>query len=394
MAASIEDFDIAIVGGGIVGLAAACLLSKCFERVALIDNSSFTAWKKQDAYGLRVSAINLASSQLLSDIGVWESVLNMRAFPYDAMHVWEGNSDTQITFSSNETSHPSLGTIVENDVLLTALNEKIKEISSIKKYHFSLQDISEISDTAMLLELENNMRLSAKLVVGADGQHSKVRESMGASAMRTHYQQLGLVACVKTEEDHGHIARQCFTHNGPLALLPMADKVCSIVWSVSEQRNLELLELSEDEFNQQLTTAFEKKLGKLELISERKSFPLLGAQSSQYVSHRTVLLGDAAHVIHPLAGLGLNMGLADARYLGELLSKSDRALGSERVLRQYERARKSENILMQRSLETIDSLFREEHQVVKKLRNIGVNMTNKTLPLKLFFMRRALGVPI
>ena len=394
MATSIENFDIVVVGGGIVGLAAACCLGKQFEQVALIDNSSFAPWKQQDPYGLRVSAINLASTQLLSEIGVWDHVLNMRAFPYYAMHVWEGGTDTQITFNSNETSHTSLGTIVENDVLLTALNLAVESNQSIKKFNHSLQNVSEIADSAMLLELEKNIRLSAKLVIGADGQHSKVRECIGANAIRTHYQQLGLVACVKTENDHSNIARQCFTQDGPLALLPMAKNVCSIVWSVTEQRNLELLDLSDDEFNRQLTTAFENKLGSLQLISARKSFPLLGAQANQYISHRVALVGDAAHVIHPLAGLGLNMGLADISCLIQLLTNSDRSLGSQRVLRQYERARKSENILMQRSLESIDSLFREERQIVKKIRNFGVNATNKALPLKLLFMRRALGVPI
>ena len=394
MSSSIENYDIAIVGGGIVGLAAACLLAKQYARIALIDNSSFSAWKKDDTYGLRVSAINLASSELFSELGIWDSVINMRAYPYHAMHVWEANSDTKITFSSNETSHSSLGAIVENNVLLTALHKKVDAISTINKYQLSLQDISQIADSAMLLEMDTNVRLSAKLVIGADGQHSKVRECMGADVMRTHYQQLGLVTCVKTEFDHEHIARQCFSSEGPLALLPMADGICSVVWSVSEQRNLELHDLSDDEFNQQLSAAFEYKLGNLEIISERKSFPLLGAQSSQYIAHRMVLLGDAAHVIHPLAGLGLNMGLADARYLTQLLAKSNRELGSERVLRQFERARKSENLFMQRSLEAIDTLFREEHQAVKKIRNFGVNMTNKALPLKLLFMRRALGVPI
>ena len=394
MASSIDNFDIAIVGGGIVGLAAACCLGKRYEKVALIDNSPFTAWNLQDPYGLRVSAINLASTQFFSDIGVWEHVQSMRAFPYYAMHVWEGGSDTQITFNSNETSHATLGAIVENDVLLSALHLEAENSPSIIKFNSSLQNVSEIADSAMLLELEKNVRLSAELVIGADGQHSKVRECIGANATRTHYQQLGLVGCVKTEKEHMNIARQCFTKDGPLALLPMAENICSIVWSVSEQRNLELLDLNEQEFNQQLTDAFENKLGMLELMSERKSFPLLGAQASQYISHRVVLVGDAAHVIHPLAGLGLNLGLADVAYLNQLLSESDRPLGSQRVLRKYERTRKSENLLMQRALESIDSLFREEHQIIKKIRNIGVNATDKALPIKLLFMRRALGVPI
>ncbi len=394
MSKSINDFEIVIVGGGVVGLVAACRLSQQFSSVALIDNSPFTSWNNKDEFGLRVSAINLASMELLSDIGIWQTILDMRAFPYHSMEVWEQDADAYIAFNAKETSHSYLGAIVENDVLLTALNKEVERIPSVKKYNASLTEMSEISDTSVLVELDNGERLSAKLIIGADGQRSKVRECIGVNVLRTQYQQVGLVACVKTEEDHLQTARQCFTGDGPLALLPLSENICSIVWSVSEARNSELLALNEQEFNNQLTHSFENKLGALELISERKSFPLVGAQASQYISRRVVLLGDAAHVIHPLAGLGLNMGLADVKYLCQLLADSDRSLGSERVLRQYERARKSENILMQRSLEMIDSLFREERQLVKQVRSIGVNMTNKALPLKMMFMRHALGVPL
>ena len=395
MVSTVTDFDVVIIGGGAVGIATACKLSQQYDRIAIIDNTQHTPWQKGDEYGLRVSAINLASIELLSQINAWEEVEKMRAFPYRSMYVWEQEGEAQIDFNANDTAHSSLGSIVENQILLTALNNVASNDPNITQFSNSaLHQLSAISDTSMLVELDNGVRLTGQLVVGADGQRSKVRDCIGVSCMRTHYQQLGLVCTVNTEIDHQQTAWQCFTQFGPLALLPLDNNTCSIVWSVPEQKCHELMILDDAEFNLQLSQAFEQRLGEITVKSERKSFPLLGAQATQYIDHRVVLLGDAAHAVHPLAGLGLNLGLADLATLSTLLQESDRPLGSERVLRQYERARKSENVLMQRSLEMIDTLFREERQLVKQIRSIGVNMTNKTLPLKLMFMRRALGVPV
>ena len=394
MVSTVAEYDVAVVGAGAVGLAVACLLAQQYSRVALIDQASFSAWQTGDDYGLRVSALNLASIELLANLGVWQNVRAMRACPYRSMHVWEQQSDTEITFNCHDTSHSMLGAIVENQVLLTALHKRVDEDSHIHILNHGLENLSAISDSAMLLELNNSQRLSAKLVLGADGQRSKVRECVGIGQLSTLYQQLGLVCTVKTELDHLQTAWQCFTPFGPLALLPLDDNICSIVWSVSDEKCHELIALSDTQFNQQLTQGFESKLGQLSVCSERKSFPLQGAQANQYIDHRVALLGDAAHVVHPLAGLGLNLGLADVQQLSDLLQASDRPLGSERVLRQYERARKSENTLMQKSLEMIDALFREERSLVKQARSMGVNMTNSLLPVKLMFMRHALGVPL
>jgi 2-octaprenylphenol hydroxylase len=395
MVSTVTDYDVVVVGGGAVGVAAACKLSQQFDRIAIIDNTQHIPWQKDDTYGLRVSAINLASIELLSQINAWEEVKMMRTFPYHSMYVWEQDGNAQIDFNATDTTHSSLGSIVENQVLLTALNNVANKQSHITQFNNNaLHQLSAISDSSMLVELDNGVRLTGQLIVGADGQRSKVRECIGVNCMRTHYQQLGLVCTVKVELDHQQTAWQCFTGDGPLALLPLEANIGSIVWSVPEQKCHELMVLSDAEFNLQLSSAFEFKLGNMSLASERKSFPLLGAQATQYIDHRVVLLGDAAHVVHPLAGLGLNLGLADLAHLSALLQESDRSLGSERVLRQYERARKSENALMQRSLEMIDSLFREERQLAKQIRSIGVNMTNKVLPLKLMFMRQALGVPL
>ncbi len=395
MVQNISEFDIIVVGGGIVGATAACVLSRQYDRIALIDYSQHIAWQRDDPFGLRVSAINPGSRLLLNEISAWDEIESMRAFPYQSMIVWEEAGEACIEFNANETSHSSLGTIVENQVVLTALDRVIAKQKNITRFEqCALQDLSAISDSSMLVEMENGERISARLVIGADGQNSRVRECVGISSMQKNYQQAGVVCNVRTELPHQNTARQCFTRQGPLALLPLEENVCSIVWSVSIQRRDELLALGDAAFSTQLSDAFERRLGCLQVLSERKSFALQGAQSQRYVDHRVVLMGDAAHVVHPLAGLGLNLGLEDVRCLSSLLRSSSRPLGSERVLRKYERERRSSNLLMQRSLEAIDALFRNQHSMVKSLRTLGVTLTNRIVPLKLLFMQRAMGVTV
>lgn len=394
MAKSPFEFDIIIVGGGIVGACAAALLAKTCGRVALIDNSDAPVWNAQQEFGLRVSAVNLASSQLLDEVGVWEKITAMRAYSYLSMSVWEQASTTAIDFMASDTTHEKLGTIVENQVILYALNQQLSDLSNVTRFAASLETLTAITEHAVLAELDDDTKLTAKLVIGADGQQSQVRDSIGIPFKRTEYDQVGVVCTVKTEHSHQQTAWQCFTREGPLALLPLSAHYCSVVWSVSVEQGQFLSSLSEDEFNREITLAFEHRLGRLEVVSARRSFPLSGAQADRYIDDRIVLVGDAAHAVHPLAGLGLNLGLEDVRFLVDTISSSKRPLGSQRVLRQYERARMSENQIMQRSLESIDQLFRAERPAMKFARSMGVNMSDKIIPLKLLFMQRALGVPL
>lgn len=395
MANSLHEFDIVIVGGGIVGACAAAVLAKTYEKIALINNSEPPVWNPQQEFGLRVSAINLASSTLLNKAGVWDRVNAMRAYPYLSMSVWEQASTAAIQFNASDTTQDKLGTIVENQVLLFALNEQLSDLANVTRFdQVSLENLTTIGEHAVLAELEGGVKLTAKLLIGADGQQSQVRNSMGIALQRHDYDQVGLVCTVKTERDHEHTAWQCFTEFGPLALLPLSEHCCSVVWSVPSERGQMLLNLSDDEFNKQICLAFEHRLGRLTTVSARRSFALLGAQADKYIGDRVALVGDAAHVVHPLAGLGLNLGLEDVQALATALTSSKRPLGSQRVLRQYERARKSENHIMQKSLESIDYLFRSEGSALKLARAVGVNLSDKLPPLKLLFMQRALGIPL
>lgn len=399
MAQAIEDFDLVIVGGGIVGLSAACVFAPMVERIALVNKIPAPEWSPESDYGLRVSAINLASQKLLTDIGVWDDIQQMRCMPYHDMVVWQSLAEAEMHFSANMTRHSSLGAIVENNVLLQALSQRVKTLTNVSCYEpSSMQNFSELSDNNVLIELEDQQgesrRLTSRLLIGADGVHSKVRSCAGISAARQDYQQSGLVCTVVSEKPHQDTAWQCFTEEGPLALLPLAAKQCSIVWSLAQAEAEQMLALSDEDFNARLSIASEYRLGGLQLASKRVSFPLAGSQANEYVSRRVVLLGDAAHAIHPLAGLGLNLGLEDLLCLQQLIQASDRELGSERVLQAYQRARKTENSSMQQALEAIDKLFRQPQPWFRSLRSLGFSASNRCKPLKMAFMRRALGVPL
>ena len=394
MIQSVNEYDCIVVGGGNVGSAAACSLAQAGHKVALIDQHPAPQWTPQDALNLRVTALNLASIEFLTQLDVWPRVLAMRAHPYHAMQVWEQGGGAQIDFNANETSHSQLGVIVENQVLLTALNQAIDEQPLITRHVDSLQTCAVISEQMLLVECDNGSKLTAPLVLGADGQNSRVREMMHSDFILTDYQQRGVVAIIESDQCHQDTAWQCFGVHGPLALLPITPEQCSIVWSVPDNVCQQFETLTDDAFNQQLTNAFEHRLGDLRVVSARQSFPLRGAQAQHYIGQRMALLGDAAHIVHPLAGLGLNLGLADVICLTECIQQSDRPLGSARVLRQYEMARKADNVIMQKALEGIDHLFRSDEQILRSLRHVGVNLADRQAMLKQFFMQKALGVAL
>jgi 2-octaprenylphenol hydroxylase len=385
--------DITIVGAGMVGAAAALSLSRGGFNITLIEANATPQWSAEE-YGLRVSAISAASERLLEDVGVWQTILNRRASPYEAMHVWDAGGSGGLDFDAADSGQASLGHIVENNLINASLVEEIQNKSNINFLTGSrLSDLSWLHD-AILIKLENGKEIRSTLVIAADGGNSQVRSLCGIEVSGHDYRQTGIVTRVRTSLAHENAAWQRFLPTGPLAFLPLADGSCSIVWSADQELAVELLELDDEEFSQQLAEAFEHRLGDVRMLSPRAGFPLQLANADSYSTERVVLLGDAAHRVHPLAGQGVNLGFQDVIDLTATLleaRQNGRGLADPLYLRKYARKRRADASLMLAGMDGIQRAFGSDLQLVCKSRNLVMGLINQSPGLKQFFVNRALG---
>jgi 2-octaprenylphenol hydroxylase len=375
-----------------VGTAFACALGRAGFRVALLEQACAERFDPQ-VHELRVSAISPATRNILVNLGVWETVQSQRISPYQSMCVWDTAAGASIRFEAADLQMDHLGYIIENRVLQNALLDVIAEIPEID-FHCPAGVRNLQVDTGFV-EIETaDLKLRAKLVVGADGAHSRVRELAQIEVQSWRYEQRGLVATVETERPHGRTAWQRFLPAGPLAFLPLQDGRSSIVWSTTVEQAAQLLALPAPEFCLRLGEAFEHRLGRILGVGERQVFPLQFMHARRLVADRVALAGDAAHVVHPLAGQGVNMGMQDIAELVACL-ESARANGNDpggmKTLRRYERARRTENWILGLSLDAIKRLFAAQAPPLVALRGGGLRLVDRSPPLKHFFMRRAMG---
>jgi 2-octaprenylphenol hydroxylase len=396
------SYDAVVVGAGPIGLATALLLVRKAgfpaARLAVIDRRmpDTVEQVRAGAMDLRVFALSRASEKILRTCDAWRDVAATRAEAYERMQVWHADvpphGGDALVFDAAEIGERDLGVIAENNVLQASLAEATLR-AGISLVQGELATLEQGRDSVML-GLDNR-RVSTRLLIGADGAQSRVRELAGLTATRTDFGQTALVAMVGTARPHQHTAWQRFLGDGTLAFLPLMDGHSSIVWSLPTIRAERLLAVSLEAFERELEKDFDGALGKVRLVSERVRFPLWRLSADHYVAPRLVLVGDAAHVVHPLAGQGANLGLLDAAALADvqaagLAQREDP--GAERILRRYERWRRSENELMSTAIDTFDRLLARGSGRIAELAQRGMPWVNKSAAMKRLFIERAMGL--
>ncbi len=396
------DFEVAVVGAGPIGLAAALLLARRAAippaRIALIDRRIPVAGADlaQLPVDLRVFALSRASEKILRTVDAWTDVARVRAAPYERMQVWHADvpphGGDALVFDAAEIGERDLGVIAENNLLQAALAAAARR-AGIQMIEGELEALEFARDAALLRVAGRDFR--ARLAVGADGAQSRVRELAGLFATRTDYGQIAIVAMVHTARPHERTAWQRFLGDGTLAFLPLGDGSSSIVWSVPAARGEKLLAASPEEFERELERDFDGALGAVRLASDRVKFPLWRLSAEHYVSARVALVGDAAHVVHPLAGQGANLGLLDAAALADVIAEGIEARedpGAERILRRYERWRRSENELMSAAIDAFDRLLARGTGRIAEVAQRGLPWVGRSGIVKRAFIERAMGL--
>lgn len=383
------ESQVLVLGGGIVGLSAALAMAQRGQSVAIIDSGLF----KVDDLGtdIRVYAINKASQTLLMNLGAWQHLDALRISPYSHMHVWEAVHGAHIDFDSRVVAAPNLGYIMEESVLKKALLKQISLQTNIHLFPESFVEKIETEGHGVSLSTQQQT-WTGQLLMIADGANSPARQKLKVPLTTWSYEHHALVATVAVEKPHQQTAYQVFHPDGPLAFLPLVDPHhCSIVWSTNQSKINKLMTFADQEFNDALTQASGNQLGQVKIISTKHQFPLRMRHVKQYAGKRWLLLGDAAHTIHPLAGLGLNIGLADVGSWIQCLNTANVKLSSQKALGAYQRERKHAVWQIILLMEGFKRLFSNSFTPFVTFRSLGLSLCNELTPLKRFFIQQASG---
>jgi len=387
------DQDVIIIGAGVVGLCQALSLVRMGFKVTLCDRRLPDLQDLQD-YDPRVYAITRASEGFLSQLDVWQDIKSQRISPYREMFVWDASGEGEIRFDCREVALSNLGYIVEHKVIINALLKALRQSDNFQLVQSqSLLNIRYDEGNVILHTEDSSYR--AKLMIGADGANSWLRQQLSVKISQWDYEQQAIVATVNCELSHNKTARQCFMPSGPLAFLPLDDdNVNSIVWSTETKNAEKLMALSDEAFCQALTEVFSKELGQVIKVTERYSFPLSMQHAHNYTADRIALVGDALHTIHPLAGQGLNLGIADVAALSKSISQAidtKQEFCSRRVLRRFERSRKAHNWEMVATMEAFKRLFSNDNGLLTRARNAGLSLCDRSRFVKRVFIDKAMG---
>ncbi|WP_198360695.1 FAD-dependent monooxygenase [Thalassotalea crassostreae] len=389
---SVKSFDCVIVGGGMVGGATALALSDLGLSVAIVEAHTPKSFDREQDFDLRVSAISVASEQLLEQLQAWQQISEWRTCPYKRLGVFEDDI-AYAEFNSDEIGQSHLGHIIENRLIQLSIWQQIETRANIHLY--CPQTLVGFEQTAESITVElNNENITSKLLIGADGANSKVRQLANIGTTGWDYKQSAMLINVETQLPQQDITWQQFINGAPVAFLPMPGNNGSLVWYDSRDEINRLVKLTNEQLQDEIAAHFPVKLGSI-VVKDKGAFPLTRRHANQYVENRVVLLGDSAHTINPLAGQGVNLGFKDVAALQSVIAKAigdGENFDDAKVLQRYQQKRKPDNLVMQGAMDAIYATFNNPSTPIKLLRNIGMFAAHRVPLLKQKALKYACGL--
>lgn len=382
--------DLVIVGAGLIGSAIALWLAKhTTYSISLIERNPVMPLPHQA--NQRVVALGALATNFLDDVGVFSTLTSEHCNPYQTMFVWDENSNGELAFDATSIDQVCLGHMVDSQMLTYQLQQAVLS-SRVDCYFDTRASKLELGRSGIRLDTQLGC-FDAQLLIAADGNRSWIRQQAKIFANRKDYGQRGIVAKIVTSKSHQNCAWQRFLSTGPLAILPLSENQSSIVWSADNALAEQLIDMDDDAFGKALTCALQGRLGEVELLSPRQSFELASLRAEQYYKRNLVLLGDAAHSIHPLAGQGANLGFKDALVLGDLIANSKLSeLGSPRLLSVYQSKRQADNKQTDALMSALHQAYKIDLPVWMLARGLGMNSINNSSLLRNAIARQAMGL--
>jgi 2-octaprenyl-6-methoxyphenol hydroxylase len=387
------EYDLVIVGGGIVGLTLACALKDSGLSVLLIEATrESAAVAKGQAY-----AVHMLSALIYEGIGVWDKILPQIA-TYRHVRMSDADYPQVVEFETTDIGKEDLGYVAEHYTLLYPLQEFVKGCPNITYLCPAEVVNTDYQKDVVAIDIKvagEQRTLRSKLLVAADGSRSRIREAAGIKTHGWKYWQSCIVAFVKPEKSHNNTAYEKFWPSGPFAILPLPGNRCRIVWTAPHEEAKALCALDDQQFLTELTKRYGNQMGKLELLGDRFIFPVQLMQSNKYSQHRLALIGDAAHSCHPVGGQGLNLGIRDAAALAQTITQAyqdGEDIGKIQVLKRYERWRKLENLTILGLTDVLDRVFSNNFLPIKLVRRFSLFLMQRIPVLKVFALKLMIGL--